>query len=72
MNIILHPLFVFCKPLINTPQNLYVHAIFFWNEGVSPKKKKKRMYSAPVQWQSDGDPTYTAWMPPEGEIPCLL
>lgn len=25
------------------------------------------MYSAPTQWQSDSDPTYTAWMPPEGE-----
>ncbi|KAJ7390839.1 Kanadaptin [Desmophyllum pertusum] len=32
-----------------------------------PKKKKKRCYGVPSQWQAESDPTYAAWMPPEGQ-----
>lgn len=36
------------------------------NEDI-PKKKKKRSYGVPTQWQAQSDPSFTAWMPPEGQ-----
>ena len=31
---------------------------------------KKRSYGVPTQWQADSDPSFTAWMPPEGLFTC--
>lgn len=35
-----------------------------------PKKKKKRSYNVPTQWQAENDPTYAAWLPPKGLYTC--
>lgn len=38
------------------------------NEDIPKKKrKKKRSYGVPTQWQAESDPSFTAWMPPEGQ-----
>ena len=51
-----------------------VNSLFscFWQttqELKEPKKKKKKsVYSVPTEWEAISDPTYSSWMPPEGNL----